>query len=195
MTHEEAVEECKRLDTYSGDRPIAALLLLRCQTDVASPAERASRVGGVSLRQKLGPRPSLPVNRRRRVFPTHTGEETKATAPAERPASGRAPRPARPNASAAPRSINAEGELQAAEKLSDPAGIISRNPATLQLRYLQTLGDIRTNHNSTVVFPLPLDLVKPLLGEVAGHVGGPGGPASTATPAPREDGGAANNDR
>ena len=87
--------------------------------------------------------------------------------------------------------INAEGEFQAAEKLSDAAGIISRNPATLQLRYLQTLGDIGTNQNSTVVFPLPLDLVKPLLGEVAGQVGGPGGPASTATPALGEDGGSA----
>ncbi len=86
--------------------------------------------------------------------------------------------------------INAEGEFQAAQKLSDAAGIISRNPATLQLRYLQTLGDIGTNQNSTVVFPLPLDLVKPLLGEVAGQVGGPGGPASTATRALNPDGGA-----
>ena len=76
--------------------------------------------------------------------------------------------------------INAEGEFQAAEKLSQAAEIISQNPATLQLRYLQTLGDIGVNHNSTVVFPLPLDLVKPLLGDLAGQTGGPGGPASTA---------------
>ena len=84
--------------------------------------------------------------------------------------------------------INAEGEFQAAEKLSEAADIISRNPATLQLRYLQTLGDIGVNHNSTVVFPLPLDLVKPLLGDLAGQIGGPGGPASTATRA-LQDGG------
>jgi regulator of protease activity HflC (stomatin/prohibitin superfamily) len=77
--------------------------------------------------------------------------------------------------------INAEGEFQAAEKLSQAAEIISQNPATLQLRYLQTLGDIGVNHNSTVVFPLPLDLVKPLLGDLAGQTGGPGGPATTAT--------------
>jgi regulator of protease activity HflC (stomatin/prohibitin superfamily) len=65
--------------------------------------------------------------------------------------------------------INADGEFQAAEKLSDAADIISRNPATLQLRYLQTLLEIGSNQNSTVVFPLPLDLLKPFQG------GGPGG--------------------
>ncbi len=60
--------------------------------------------------------------------------------------------------------INAEGEFQAAQRLSDAAGIISQNPATLQLRYLQTLGEIGVNQNSTVVFPLPMDLIKPFLG-------------------------------
>ena len=59
--------------------------------------------------------------------------------------------------------INAEGEYQAAQRLLDAAEVISRNPATMQLRYLQTLGEIGVNQNSTVVFPLPLDLVKPLL--------------------------------
>src|ERR671935_2070801 len=56
--------------------------------------------------------------------------------------------------------INAEGEFQAAEKLADAADIISRNPATLQLRYLQTLLEMGVNQNTTIVFPLPLDLVK-----------------------------------
>jgi regulator of protease activity HflC (stomatin/prohibitin superfamily) len=65
--------------------------------------------------------------------------------------------------------INADGEFQAAEKLSDAANIISRNPATLQLRYLQTLLEIGVNQNSTVVFPLPLDLLKPFQG--GGSVG------------------------
>jgi regulator of protease activity HflC (stomatin/prohibitin superfamily) len=60
--------------------------------------------------------------------------------------------------------INADGEFQAAEKLSDAANIISRNPATLQLRYLQTLLEIGVNQNSTVVFPLPLDMLKPFMG-------------------------------
>src|SRR5215212_5007093 len=55
--------------------------------------------------------------------------------------------------------INADGEFQAAEKLSDAANIISQNPATLQLRYLQTLLDIGVNQSPTIVFPLPLDMV------------------------------------
>jgi regulator of protease activity HflC (stomatin/prohibitin superfamily) len=60
--------------------------------------------------------------------------------------------------------ISADGEFQAAEKLSQAANIISLNPATLQLRYLQTLLDIGVNQNSTIIFPLPLDMVKPFLG-------------------------------
>ena len=56
--------------------------------------------------------------------------------------------------------IAADGEFQAAEKLSQAAEIFSRNPATLQLRYLQTLIDIGVNQNSTIVFPLPIDLLK-----------------------------------
>jgi hypothetical protein len=60
--------------------------------------------------------------------------------------------------------IRAEAESQAAVKLAEAADVISRNPATLQLRYLQTLSEIGINQNSTVVFPLPMDLLKPLLG-------------------------------
>jgi regulator of protease activity HflC (stomatin/prohibitin superfamily) len=59
--------------------------------------------------------------------------------------------------------INAEGEFQAAERLFDAAEIIGRNPAALQLRYLQTLIEVGGNENSTIVFPLPIDLLKPLL--------------------------------
>src|SRR5262245_31754786 len=59
--------------------------------------------------------------------------------------------------------INAEGEFQASARLAEAADIISQNPATMQLRYLQTLGEIGVNQNTTVVFPLPMDLVKPLL--------------------------------
>jgi regulator of protease activity HflC (stomatin/prohibitin superfamily) len=55
--------------------------------------------------------------------------------------------------------INAEGEFQAAEKLSQAAEIISKNPATLQLRYLQTLLEMGVNQNTTIVFPLPIDLI------------------------------------
>jgi regulator of protease activity HflC (stomatin/prohibitin superfamily) len=57
--------------------------------------------------------------------------------------------------------INSEGEYQAAEKLASAADIISQNPATLQLRYLQTLLEMGVNQNTTIVFPLPMDLLKP----------------------------------
>jgi regulator of protease activity HflC (stomatin/prohibitin superfamily) len=59
--------------------------------------------------------------------------------------------------------INAEGEFQASARLAEAAEIISQNPATMQLRYLQTLSEIGVNQNTTVVFPLPIDLVKPLI--------------------------------
>lgn len=59
--------------------------------------------------------------------------------------------------------IAADGEFQAAEKLSQAADIISQNPATLQLRYLQTLLELGADQNSTVVFPLPMDIIGPFL--------------------------------
>jgi regulator of protease activity HflC (stomatin/prohibitin superfamily) len=59
--------------------------------------------------------------------------------------------------------INAEGEYQASEKLAGAAAVLSREPSALQLRYLQTLLEIGADQNSTIVFPLPLDLVKPFL--------------------------------
>jgi regulator of protease activity HflC (stomatin/prohibitin superfamily) len=59
--------------------------------------------------------------------------------------------------------INAEGEFQAAAKLADAADVISRNPVTIQLRYLQTLREIGGSQNSTVVFPLPMDVIGPAL--------------------------------
>jgi regulator of protease activity HflC (stomatin/prohibitin superfamily) len=62
--------------------------------------------------------------------------------------------------------INAEGEAQAATKLAEAAEVIGRNPTTLQLRYLQTLREIGGNQNSTVVFPVPIDLVRPVLDAV-----------------------------
>jgi regulator of protease activity HflC (stomatin/prohibitin superfamily) len=59
--------------------------------------------------------------------------------------------------------IHAEGEFQASQRLRDAADVISGNPASLQLRYLQTLTEIGATQSSTVVFPLPLDVVKPFL--------------------------------
>ena len=57
--------------------------------------------------------------------------------------------------------IAAEGEFQAAQRLAEAAEIMGHSPITLQLRYLQTLAEIATEHNSTIVFPLPIDLLEP----------------------------------
>ncbi|RMF94371.1 MAG: slipin family protein [Nitrospinota bacterium] len=57
--------------------------------------------------------------------------------------------------------INAEGELQAATRLSQAAEIISRYPSALQLRFLQTLAEVSTENNSTIVFPVPIDILAP----------------------------------
>ena len=59
--------------------------------------------------------------------------------------------------------IAAEGEFQAAQRLAEAAEIMGKSPITLQLRYLQTLAEIATEHNSTIVFPVPIDLFEPFL--------------------------------
>jgi len=56
--------------------------------------------------------------------------------------------------------IHAEGEFQASKQLKRAADEISKNPVTLQLRYLQTLSDIATERNSTILFPLPIDMLR-----------------------------------
>lgn len=65
------------------------------------------------------------------------------------------------------RVINAEGELQAAEQLDEAAKILASRPESMQLRYLGTLGDFTTAKNSTIVLPLPMDLISQL-GKVTG---------------------------
>jgi regulator of protease activity HflC (stomatin/prohibitin superfamily) len=59
--------------------------------------------------------------------------------------------------------IAAEGEYQAAQRLSEAAGILSAQPSALTLRYLQTLREIATENNSTTIFPVPIDLLRPFL--------------------------------
>ena len=59
--------------------------------------------------------------------------------------------------------IHAEGEFQAAEKLTQAANVISANPTALQLRFLQTLAEIATEKNSTTIFPVPIDIISPFL--------------------------------
>jgi regulator of protease activity HflC (stomatin/prohibitin superfamily) len=68
--------------------------------------------------------------------------------------------------------INAEGEFQAAAKLAQAADVIGKNPTTLQLRYLQTLREIGGTQNSTIVFPMPIDLVNPVLNAMRDGVAG-----------------------
>lgn len=68
--------------------------------------------------------------------------------------------------------INAEGEFQASQRLVDAATIIEDHPVALQLRYLQTLSEVATENNSTTLFPIPIDLLRPFLG-------GPGGSSSS----------------
>ena len=86
--------------------------------------------------------------------------------------------------------INAEGELQASEKLAQAAHVIGQEPAAITLRFLQTVSEIASEKNSTTFFPLPIDLLKPFLG--AYRQSEPGAPAlasaavpaALATPAP-----------
>ena len=63
--------------------------------------------------------------------------------------------------------VHAEGEYQAAEKLADAARVISSQPSALQLRYLQTLSSISTEKTTVIVFPLPVDLLAPVLERAA----------------------------
>ena len=74
--------------------------------------------------------------------------------------------------------IGAEGEFQAAQKLTDAAEIIGEHPIALQLRYLQTLREVATEHNSTTLFPIPIDLFTPFL-RGAKSPGGQGGTGDT----------------
>lgn len=70
--------------------------------------------------------------------------------------------------------IHAEGELQASEKLTDAADVMARNPQAIQLRYLQTLSDISVDNASTIVFPVPMDLLRSLQAAQSGSGGANG---------------------
>ena len=64
--------------------------------------------------------------------------------------------------------INAEGAFQAAERLAEAGRIMAQEPATLQLRFLQTLSEVATERNSTIVFPVPIDLIQTFMGKMGG---------------------------
>ncbi len=70
--------------------------------------------------------------------------------------------------------IHAEGELQAAEQLAEAARLMSVEPGAMTLRYLQTLVDIGVEHNTTTVFPVPVDILGPLMKQVTGQTGADG---------------------
>lgn len=75
--------------------------------------------------------------------------------------------------------IHAEGEFQASQQLAQAAEVIARNPVTIQLRYLQTLTEIGAEQNTTVVFPLPIDLISSLTGASGSNGRSPGGSPRT----------------
>jgi len=92
--------------------------------------------------------------------------------------------------------IHAQGEYEAAEKLSDAGKVMAATPTTLQLRYLQTLTEIASEHHSTVIFPVPIDTIAELMRALAGGGAGgnSGGPDREQVPLegkakPKEDGG------
>jgi regulator of protease activity HflC (stomatin/prohibitin superfamily) len=78
--------------------------------------------------------------------------------------------------------IHAEGEFQASQQLAEAADIINQNPVTIQLRYLQTLTEIGAEQNTTVVFPLPIDMISNLVGGLSGQNPASGNPAGDQSP-------------
>jgi regulator of protease activity HflC (stomatin/prohibitin superfamily) len=78
--------------------------------------------------------------------------------------------------------IHAEGEFQASQQLAEAAEIINQNPVTIQLRYLQTLTEIGAEQNTTVVFPLPIDMLSNLMGFGGGNAGAPKSPSVAPAP-------------
>ena len=74
--------------------------------------------------------------------------------------------------------IHAEGEFQASQRLRDAADVLGPNPAALQLRYLQTLADVGDNQGTTIVFPLPIDMIRPFMETATG--GGAAGASGRA---------------
>ena len=76
--------------------------------------------------------------------------------------------------------IRAEGEFQSSQQLSNAAAVIAENPIALQLRYLQTVSEIGTENSTSIVFPIPIDMLNGLIGGFTGHGNGSG--ASSTLP-------------
>jgi regulator of protease activity HflC (stomatin/prohibitin superfamily) len=71
--------------------------------------------------------------------------------------------------------IHAEGEAQAAQRLAEAAQVLQSQESALQLRYLQTMSEIATENNSTIIFPMPIDILKPFYKKSGDQEGAPGG--------------------
>ncbi len=82
--------------------------------------------------------------------------------------------------------INAQGELQASETLADAARMLATEPSALQLRYLQTVAEIATENNSTTIFPIPIEMIRPFIEKMGGmgEMGRMGGSGGKSLPAP-----------
>ena len=80
--------------------------------------------------------------------------------------------------------IHAEGEYSAAGQLGNAARIIAESPGALQLRYLQTLNEIAAERNSTIIFPLPIDLITPFINLINGETSNSHTPSRTPVPTP-----------
>ncbi|HET7602901.1 MAG TPA: slipin family protein [Gemmatimonadales bacterium] len=82
--------------------------------------------------------------------------------------------------------INAQGELQASETLAEAARMLATEPSALQLRYLQTVAEIATENNSTTIFPIPIDMIRPFIEKMGGmgEMGRMGGTPGKSLPPP-----------
>lgn len=83
--------------------------------------------------------------------------------------------------------IAAMGELEASQKLGEAAEVIARSPGALQLRQLQTMAEISAENSSTIIFPIPVEILEPFVNATAGALGGAGrssGPAPASSPRP-----------
>jgi hypothetical protein len=80
--------------------------------------------------------------------------------------------------------INAQGELQASQTLAQAARTLSAEPSALQLRYLQTVTEIAAENNSTTIFPIPIEMIRPFIPDLNRPAVGAGQPSAPALPAP-----------
>jgi hypothetical protein len=80
--------------------------------------------------------------------------------------------------------INAQGELQASQTLAEAARVLATEPTALQLRYLQTVTEIAAENNSTTIFPIPIEMFRMFIPELARRDAPAGVPAQAALPSP-----------